>query len=265
MALQSSASSSDPICLNEIKTEFSLIDSNCLKGFYKPHSESSVPASGTICLTDFLGESQLSTFNIDSVIFNTRIPSTSPTNITNAHHTISSNIYGQIYDFEYEESSSTTSEHTVTVIHCHGGDGSGRTNQLAGEYPYWVQFSPYTGDYPDYNYTNNGYFTDSARWSSSEDYAYITKVTYTFNGIYYGDNFVCESIKPSGGWGTDDTSWIFSSTGGLDDAGTHTHVFQVTGANMHLGYDGDEYPAGSCGGRSDRLYLTDMVITYAPH
>ena len=64
MTLQSSASSSNPLCLSEIKTEFSSISSNCLTGFYG--AASGVPASGNICLTDFLGKSSSIDVSFDS-------------------------------------------------------------------------------------------------------------------------------------------------------------------------------------------------------
>jgi len=55
MTLQASFSSSDPLCLSEIKTEFDNTSSDCLTGFY---GVDSTPASGTICISDFLGTSQ---------------------------------------------------------------------------------------------------------------------------------------------------------------------------------------------------------------
>ena len=64
MTLQSSASASNPLCLSEIKTEFSSISSNCLTGFYG--AASGVPASGNICLTDFLGKSSSIDVSFDS-------------------------------------------------------------------------------------------------------------------------------------------------------------------------------------------------------
>ena len=44
-----------PLCLSEIKTEFSETSSDCLTGFYGVYS---TPASGDICISDFLGTSQ---------------------------------------------------------------------------------------------------------------------------------------------------------------------------------------------------------------
>lgn len=55
MTLQTSFSSSNPLCLSEIKTEFVNTSSDCLTGFY---GVDSTPASGTICISDFLGTSQ---------------------------------------------------------------------------------------------------------------------------------------------------------------------------------------------------------------
>ena len=66
MALQSTASASNPLCLSEIKTEFNSISSNCLTGFYG--AASGVPSSGNICISDFLGTSSAfqATINYDS-------------------------------------------------------------------------------------------------------------------------------------------------------------------------------------------------------
>lgn len=64
MTLQSSASASNPLCLSEIKTEFSSISSNCLTGFYG--AASGVPSSGNICVSDFLGVSAAFNVSFDS-------------------------------------------------------------------------------------------------------------------------------------------------------------------------------------------------------
>lgn len=57
MALQSTASASNPLCLSEIKTEFSGISGDCLTDFYG--AASGVPSSGNICISDFLGKSSI--------------------------------------------------------------------------------------------------------------------------------------------------------------------------------------------------------------
>jgi len=268
MALQSSASVGDPICLSEVKTEFDLISSDCLTGFYKPHSESSVPASGTICLSDFLGESQVKKFEIDNggtytdtthtTVFMTNFSSGGEAPMYIPLNMLDVSMKGHISTFLYTHNSPTT--HTLSVKHQHGGTGTSRTGQ-----PYSTLIAA-----DDWAGSNNGYFTDSARWSSYlTDYDYITKVVYTFSSVYDGDDFTVTSEKPSTGWGTSATNgmWVWESGAGLDGGGQSVHTFLTPSfANQHLGAGAG---AGDCGDAyrtvgHDRIYFS-YEITYIPH
>ena len=57
MALQSTASASDPLKLSEIQAEFNTVSGNCLTDFYG--ASAGLPTSGQICISDFLGKSAI--------------------------------------------------------------------------------------------------------------------------------------------------------------------------------------------------------------
>jgi len=114
MALQSTASASNPLCLSEIKTEFNSISSNCLTGFYG--AASGVPSSGNICVSDFLGKSSI--FQATALSFDSSAAMTA----------VATGIHPEVYITDHTTLPSKTAINLATELTNQGWDGSTPVN-----------------------------------------------------------------------------------------------------------------------------------------